>query len=72
MPSSFRKGCSPFNGESNPHHGWNMLQRSLMYEDMLGKIMSGVEIVPTALEESRSSDEQNTRAFYADASRFGG
>ena len=51
MSSPFRKGYSPFNGEPNQYHGWMTLQRSLMYEDGLGKVMSGVETAPAALEE---------------------
>ena len=52
MSSSFRKGYSPFNGEPNQYHGWITLQRSLMYEDGLGKVMSGVETAPAAIDEA--------------------
>ena len=66
--SPFRKGYSPFNGEPNQYHGWMTLQRSLMYEDGLGKVMSGVETAPTALEEDapqlqRTQYTKETRRF---------
>ena len=51
MSFPFRKGYSPFNGEPNQYHGWMTLQRSLMYDDGIGKLMSGVETAPAALEE---------------------
>ena len=50
-PPIFEKGYSPSNGSPNQYPGWMTLQRSLMYEDGLGKVMSGVETAPAALEE---------------------
>ena len=66
MSSHFRKGCSPFNGEPNQYHGWMTLQRSFMYEDRLGKVMSGVETAPAALEEDAT---QRQRTQYAKETR---
>ena len=51
MSSPFRKGYSPFNSEPIQYHGWITLQRSLMYKDGLGKVMSGVETAAAALGE---------------------
>ena len=62
MSSPFRKGYSPFNGEPNQYHGWMTLQRSVMYEDGLGIVMSGVETAPVALEEDAT---QLQRTQYA-------
>ena len=68
MPSPSRKGYSRFNGEPNQYHGWMTLQRSLMYEDGLGKVMSGVETAPAALKEDAT---QLQRTQYAkDTRRF--
>ena len=66
MSFPFRKGYSPFNGEPNQYHGWMTLQRSLMYEDRLGKVMSGVETAPAALEEDAT---QMQRTQYAKETR---
>ena len=66
MPSPFRKGYSPSNGEPNQYHGWMTLQRSLMHEDGLGNVMSGVETAPAALEED---DTQLHRTQYAKETR---
>ena len=52
MSSPFRKGYSQCKGEPNQYHGWITLQRSLMYKDGLGKVMSGVETAPAAMEEA--------------------
>ena len=52
MSSLFRKGYSPLNGDPNPHHGWMTLQRSLMYEDGLGKVMLGLETAPAAPKDA--------------------
>ena len=66
MSSPFRKGYSPFNGDPNQYHGWMTLQRSLMYGDGLGKVMSGVETAPAAPEEDAT---QVQKAQYAKESR---
>ena len=66
MSSPFRKGYSPFNGEPDQYHGWMTLQRSLMYEDRLGKAMLGVETAPAALEEDTT---QMQRTQYAKETR---
>ena len=66
MSSPFRKGHSPFGGEPNQYHGWITLQRSLMYKDGLGKVMSGVETAPAALEEDAT---QLQRAQFAKKTR---
>ena len=50
--SPFRKGYSPLKGDPNQYHGWITLQRSPMYEDGLGKVMSGQETAPAAPEEN--------------------
>ena len=42
------KGTLPFNGTPSQYHGWVTLQRSLMYEEELGKVMSGVETPPAS------------------------
>ena len=57
MSPPFQKGYSPFNGEPNQYHGWMSLQRFLMYEDGLGKVMSDVETAPAALEEDATQYE---------------
>ena len=62
MSSPFRKGYSPFNGEPNQYHGWITLQRSLMYEDGLGKVMSGVETAPPALDEAATQLQKTQHA----------
>ena len=62
MPYPFRKDYSLFNAQPNHYHGWITLQYSLMYEDGLGKVMSGVETAPEALEEDVT---QAQRAQYA-------
>ena len=64
--SPFSKGYPPFNSEPNQYHCWITLQRSLVYEDGLGKVMSGVESAPAALEEDAT---QLQRAQYAKESR---
>ena len=76
MSSPFRKGYSPFNGDPKQYHGWMALQRSLMYEDDLGKVMPGLETAPAApgedatqvqkaryAKESRRYDEKNGELF---------
>ena len=65
-PPLFEKGYSPFNGEPNQYPGWMTLQRSLMYEDGLGKVMSSVETAPAALEEDAT---QLQRTQYAKETR---
>ena len=66
MTSPFRKGYSPFNGDPNQNHGWMALQRSFMYEDGLGKVLSGLETAPAAPEEDAT---QVQKAQYAKESR---
>ena len=66
MSSPSRKGYSPFNGDPNQYHGWVTLQRSLMDEDCLGRVMSDLETVPAAPEEDAT---QVQRAQYAKKSR---
>lgn len=66
MSSPFRKGYSSINGKPNQHHGWMTLQRSLMYEDGLEKVMSVPETTSTAPEEDTT---QVQRAEYAKESR---
>ena len=66
MPSPCRKGQSPLNGEPNQYHGWITLQRSLTYEDGLGKAMSAAEAAPAALEEEAT---RLKRTKYAKESR---
>ena len=66
MSSPFRKGYSPFNGDPNQYHGRMILQRSLMYEDGLGKVMSDLETAPAAPAEDAT---QVLRAQYAKESR---
>ena len=39
----FQKRVRSIRREPNQYHGWITLQRSLIYEDELGKVMSGVE-----------------------------
>ena len=51
MSSPFRKRYSPFDGGPNQYHGWMTLKRSFMYEDGLGKVMSGLQTAPAAPEE---------------------
>lgn len=51
MPSTFRKGYSPFNREPTQYHCRIMLERSLTYEDGLVKVTPGIEIAPAALGE---------------------
>ena len=68
MSSPFRKGYSPFNGEPNQYHGWMTLLRSLMYEDGLVNILSGVETAPAALEED-ATQLQSTQ-YAKEARRF--
>ena len=75
MSSPFRKGYSPFNGEPNQYHGWMTLQRSLMYGDGLGKVMSGVETAPAALEGDatqlqRTQYTKETRRFEKNGKLF--
>ena len=53
---------SPFNGEPIQYQGWIILQLSLMYEDGLGKIMSGVETAPAAMEESATQLQKTQHA----------
>ena len=62
MSSPFRKGHSPFGGEPNQYHGCITLQRSLVYEDELDKVLSGVVTAPAALEEDAT---QQHRAQFA-------
>ena len=74
MSSPFRKGYS-LNGEPKQYHGWMTLQRSLMYEDGLGKVMSGVETAPAALEEDatqlqRTQYAKETRRFEKNGKLF--
>ena len=66
MASPFRKGYSPFKVDPNQYHGWMTLQRSLMYEDGLGKVMSCLETAPAAPEEDATEVQ---RAQYAKESR---
>ena len=66
MPSPFRKGYSPFNGEPIQYHGWITLPRPLLFEDGRGKVMSGVEAAPAALEEDAT---QRQRTQYAKETR---
>ena len=58
MSSPFRKGYSPLNGDPKQYHGWMTLQRSLMYEDGLGKVMSGLETAPAAPEEDATQVQE--------------
>ena len=62
----FRKGYSPFNWDPNQYRGWMTLQRSLMFEDGLGKVMQGLETDPAAPEEDAT---QVQRVSYAKESR---
>lgn len=66
MSFPFRKGYPPFNGESIQYRGWITLQRSLMYEDGLGKSHAGLETTPAAPEEDAT---QVQRAQCAKESR---
>ena len=66
MSSPFQKGYSPFDGGSNQYLGWITLQRSLMHEDGLGKVMSGLETAPAAPENGAA---QVQRTQYAQESR---
>ena len=66
MTSPFRKGYSPFSEDPNQHYGWMALQRSLMFEDGLGKVMSGLGTAPAAPEEDVT---QVQMAQYAKESR---
>ena len=66
MSSPFRKGHSPFNRDPNEYDGCMPLQRSLIYEDSLGKVVSGLETAPAAPEEDAT---QVQRAQYAKESR---
>ena len=68
MSSPFRKWYSPFGGEPNEYHVWITLQRSLMYEDGPGKVMSSVETAPTTLAKDatqlqRAQFTKKTRRF---------
>ena len=64
--SPFRKGYSPFNWDPNQYRGWMTLQRSLMFEDGLGKVMQGLETDSAAPEEDAT---QVQRVSYAKESR---
>ena len=54
MSSPFRKGHSAFDGEPNQYNDWATLRRSLMYDDGLGEVISGVETAPAALLQDAS------------------
>ena len=62
MSPPFRKGYSPFKGEPNQYHGWITLKSSVMYEGRLGKVMSGVETAPAAMEEAATQLQKTQHA----------
>ena len=48
----------PFRGDPAEFHSWATLMRSIMYEQGLGKVMTGIEAAP----EVRTETSENERA----------
>ena len=53
-----KQGYVPFRGDPAEFHSWATLMRSIMYEQSLGKVMSGMETAP----EVRAETSENERA----------
>ena len=53
-----KQGYVPFRGDPAEFHSWATLMRSIMYEQGLGKVMTGIETAP----EVRTETSENERA----------
>ena len=62
-----KQGYVPFRGNPSEFHSWATLMRSIMYEQNLGRMMTGTETAPEvredATETERAADHAALKAW---------